>query len=69
MLSDICDVHSNHLNSSFGALMSPNYPTAYPMNEYCKVTVSSRDKSGFIISFKDFNIGTAGYVFYQQDFS
>ena len=42
--------------------MSPNYPDSYPMNEYCKVTVSSMDKSGFIISFKDFSVGTSGLV-------
>ena len=59
---DICDVHAKVINSSYGALMSPNYPEAYPMNEYCKVTIKSMEISGFIISFKDLSIGTSGYV-------
>eukprot|EP00795_Rhopilema_esculentum_P010253 gene10253-18947_t len=57
---DICDANTKLIKSSFGALTSPNYPEAYPANEYCKVTVSAMDKSGFIIAMKGFNVGSKG---------
>ena len=59
---DICDVHGKTLKTSYGAITSPNYPDTYPMNEYCKVTVLSPDKSGLVISFKGFHVGSTGYV-------
>eukprot|EP00794_Sanderia_malayensis_P015856 gene15856-17454_t len=55
---DICDVKGQTINSSFGAVNSPNYPDIYPTNEHCKLTVSAHDTSGFVISFKGFNVGT-----------
>eukprot|EP00794_Sanderia_malayensis_P015849 gene15849-17447_t len=54
----ICDVKGQTINSSFGAVNSPNYPDIYPTNEHCKLTVSAHDTSGFVISFKGFNVGT-----------
>ena len=55
---DICDINGARKNSSLGILTSPNYPSSYPVNEDCGITLSSPDGTSFIIKLESLQVGT-----------